>query len=356
MHLPFGSVTLDVPEPGWYLDHVLSAAEPGNFGRLGPVRARQARWDLRAQQAKDAARTAEERAAVRVALRHGLVLTRGQAREAGLDEPALRRLVRAKRWHIPWRGTLSPLPPDNAVLKALQATGAALRRPRSAVSHPSACVLHGLPLLREPQAPTLTVEEARAFTGHRGVALHVARLPAGDTTEWFGAAVTTIARTVIDLARIEGRAAGLVAADAALAERLVTVEALERAVRDAVRRPGVTRAADVVRLADPLAESPLETLTRLCCHDAGLPRPELQARIETAAGVFRVDLLFRARRVVVEADGALKYRGDSNSLWREKRRQEALERAGYRVVRVTWSDVVHHPDETVHRIRAALGA
>lgn len=41
---------------------------------------------------------------------------------------------------------------------------------------------------------------------------------------------------------------------------------------------------------------------------------------------------------MLEADGRAKYTDDE--LWREKRRELALTRAGYRVVRVTWSDVV----------------
>jgi very-short-patch-repair endonuclease len=57
----------------------------------------------------------------------------------------------------------------------------------------------------------------------------------------------------------------------------------------------------------------------------------------------------------VEADGALKYRGDANALWKEKRRQEALERAGWVVVRVTWNDVLREPRQTAERVRAALG-
>jgi very-short-patch-repair endonuclease len=56
--------------------------------------------------------------------------------------------------------------------------------------------------------------------------------------------------------------------------------------------------------------------------------------------------------VVLEADGRMKYRGDE--LWREKLRQERLERLGYRVIRVLWRDVMYRPTETIARIRRAL--
>jgi very-short-patch-repair endonuclease len=61
-------------------------------------------------------------------------------------------------------------------------------------------------------------------------------------------------------------------------------------------------------------------------------------------------MLWRAARVVLEADGKVKYTG--RELWREKLRQERLERLGYRVVRALWSDVTARPDELVQRVRS----
>ena len=43
------------------------------------------------------------------------------------------------------------------------------------------------------------------------------------------------------------------------------------------------------------------------------------------------------RRLIIEADGRLKYGGDE--AWTEKKRQLALMRAGYSVERVLWSDL-----------------
>ena len=80
-----------------------------------------------------------------------------------------------------------------------------------------------------------------------------------------------------------------------------------------------------------------------------MPAPELQVWV----GGYRVDLLWRAQRVIVECDGRVKYARDE--LWREKRRQEQLERLGFRVVRVLWADVTRGPSETAERIRHALG-
>ena len=114
----------------------------------------------------------------------------------------------------------------------------------------------------------------------------------------------------------------------------------------------VRRARRVLALASPLAESPLETLTRLRLHDSGLPMPELQVEVDAFGTVYRVDMMWPAQRVVLEADGRLKYTGDE--LWREKVRQERLARLGYTVLRVMWSDVRDEWPATAARIARAL--
>lgn len=89
-------------------------------------------------------------------------------------------------------------------------------------------------------------------------------------------------------------------------------------------------------------------------HALGIQQPEQQVDIHGRTGAFiaRVDFLFRAARVVVEFDGAVKYAGADgrDALVREKRREDALRALGYRVVRLTWADL-RRPE----RVRALLG-
>ena len=61
--------------------------------------------------------------------------------------------------------------------------------------------------------------------------------------------------------------------------------------------------------AEPRAESPLESVLRLRLHDDGFPPPQLQAEI---AG-FEVDMLWPKQRLVLEADGRLKYTDGAKS-------------------------------------------
>jgi very-short-patch-repair endonuclease len=65
---------------------------------------------------------------------------------------------------------------------------------------------------------------------------------------------------------------------------------------------------------------------------------------------FIADFLAPAQRLVIEVDGA--YHGERGSA--DCRRDAALERAGYRVVRVEASLVVSDLEGALDRIRAAL--
>ena len=338
----------------WWSDALMLVAEPGG-GAVGPARMRQAGW----QHACEELVGGEYPRVAALAARQGFVLSRGQARLCGLPDRDLRRLLRNRTWTAPRRGILCPLPlrvderphggsPEIAVAAVVCARAALT------ASHESAAILYGLPILTAPVRIQLTTPNASAGGGWADCLVHAAPTPRAELTDWFGTPVTTVARTVIDIARSGGVAAGLATADATLHEGLLSREQLAASLRRARRRPGVRSAARVVELADSRAESVLESLTRLCLIGAGLPVPEPQGTVGTHRGGYRVDLLFRAHRVVVEADGRLKYRRDEGALWREKLRQEAIERAGYVVVRVTWDDVVRHPEETIARVRRAL--
>ena len=81
-----------LPDPDWYLDHVIVPSGPERHA-IGPARAWQAGWEARAYEDRGS-----PSAAVRLAARQGFVITRSQARELGLSDAEVRRLVRAEAW------------------------------------------------------------------------------------------------------------------------------------------------------------------------------------------------------------------------------------------------------------------
>ena len=116
-------------------------------------------------------------------------------------------------------------------------------------------------------------------------------------------------------------------------------------------QPGLGRAAE---LAEPKAESAMETRLRLLLVLAGLPRPEAQVPLHDANGRFvgRPDLYYRTHRLGLEYDGGT----HRNSLAHDDRRQNRLLSAGYRLLRFTAADVHRAPDSVVAQVRAVLAA
>jgi len=228
-------------------------------------------------------------------------------------------------------------------------------------SHESAALVHGLELWPAPSRQVTVSRPGRdrvlPLRGTApGLVLHGRAVPAADRCERFGAPVTTPARTIVDLATDRDFTTALVAAESALRGGAVTAAGLRAAVATMRATGGAPAAArEVVEAAGPESESVLESLSWARFLEHGVELPRRQCWIGSPADrIGRVDFLWSRQRVVGEADGLEKYRADPESLIREKLRQERLERAGFTVVRWTWTDMVGKPAATIARIRAAL--
>jgi transcriptional regulator with AbiEi antitoxin domain of type IV toxin-antitoxin system/uncharacterized protein DUF559 len=229
---------------------------------------------------------------------------------------------------------------------------------RSVGSHHSAAQAHGLAMLRSGAADLVHVTRSPAdrgsSTGRPGIRVHKAALPAGDVTKRRGVPVTSVARTVVDLARTVPFAAGVVVADSALRDKQATRGELETVVARCERWPGIQRARRVVAFADPGVESVLESISRVAFHEHGLPPPELQVWVggdDEITG--RVDFLWRRHRTIAEADGAIKYTGAARAL-AQLNRDARLREAGFEVVHFTWAEITRVPAQVVGAIRAAF--
>lgn len=301
-----------------------------------------------------------ERAAAASAAGLPLVATTAQLARRDISRKVARARVARGTWVAPLKGTVAAITAADLVADgpwlaarrrhALMCIAATLLNPGHVVCARSSAVVRGLPTLKVPARPELYVPSGRV-TRRPGACR--SRLGDDDRTSWLGVPITSVARTVVDVARRDRRD-GLLVADAALHEWLCTPAQIDEAIAAAARRPGIAVAREVLRLADRRAESALESLTRLNIADEGLPLPELQVEIAVPAlrKVYRVDMLWRAQRLVVELDGREKYSADE--LWSEKRREDALRELGLRFLRLTWFDVAHDWPVTADRLRRAL--
>ncbi len=163
--------------------------------------------------------------------------------------------------------------------------------------------------------------------------------------------MTSVARTLVDLAAMlsfrELRRA-LAEADY---RRLLCADEISLALKSG--RPGsraLRRALDqhLPQLAQTL--SVLEEHFLELCDAAGLPLPEANAKV---AGM-RVDALWRAQRLIVELDGAAGH-GSRAQASRDRERELALRRMGFRVVRYTWRQITERGIEVVADLRCQLG-
>jgi hypothetical protein len=224
-------------------------------------------------------------------------------------------------------------------------------------SHESAAVLWGCDTVRLSEDVHLLQQGRPARRGRERLVRHHGDLPVSHRGEARGLPVTSPERTLVDCAATLPQDRALVIVDSGL--RLgadpATTETL-LAARSGTR--GIARARAVWALADARAESPGETLTRHVLHQRRLPPPDLQVPVATRRGVFRLDLGWPAQRLGLEFDGLVKYSGAfgrtaPEAVFAEKRRQDAIEDEGWRVVRVTWADLAA-PAELADRVARAL--
>ncbi|MGQ0464056.1 MAG: type IV toxin-antitoxin system AbiEi family antitoxin domain-containing protein [Sporichthyaceae bacterium] len=191
-----------------------------------------------------------------------------------------------------------------------------------------------------------------------GVNVKPATLPDADVTVLGCLPITSMERTVVDLARRIPKYDGVMLADNAL-RRGASADRLREVAAYCATWGGGTRATAVVEFADGRSESPAESLARCVFADFGLPAPDLQVELFDHAGkIGRVDLLFRDQGTVVEVDGKVKYtdpwRDPAAVLLEEKLREERLREADWEVVRASWDQLTQHPRDVVNRVRAAF--
>lgn len=147
-----------------------------------------------------------------------------------------------------------------------------------------------------------------------------------------------------------GRDHGVSVMDSLLNRRLLTPAGLVRAQRLASNRPGCAVTHPWWDLADGRAESPVETLARLRCVDAGIPPDELQHVVRDDSGRFlgRADLAWRlgdGRWLLVEIDSDA-FHTSAEQVRRDAARQNGLLSGGNHILlRFFARDLPHLPTQ-----------
>lgn len=218
----------------------------------------------------------------------------------------------------------------------------------SVVSHGSAAVLHGLPVWATA-IEKVHVTCHRSGQGKRRSVVHVhgAALPPEDLAVVDGIVVTSLARTVLDLARTLPMEQAVAAGDAALRLGLHPAE-LGLGLLRMECWPGVRAARRAVDFLDARSESVGESVSRVRMHQDGVPAPDLQHEILGPHGevIARVDFYWHEQRVAGEFDGKFKYgrllkpgQPAEEAVFDEKVREDRIRDEDHGVVRWIWRDV-----------------
>ena len=236
----------------------------------------------------------------------------------------------------------------------LRCCGVALLLPEgAAIGGSSAAGWHGADVAGPRDQVTVVRGADIRWRGPREVRVHRTDLDPADIELHDDVPVTTALRTAWDLAALESLGTAVAALDALLRSRAVEQRALAGMVHAGAGRWGVTRVRRAVGLVDPRAESPPESRVRVALVMAGLrPVPQYAVRADGRL-VARVDLAFPEERLAIEYDGA--YHFDGIQIARDDVRLRALLDAGWRVIRLSASDL-RDLDAVVARIRAELEA
>ncbi len=267
-----------------------------------------------------------------------------QLRALGRTHDAIRRDARSgELGRVRHGGYSLDEAPDTAEQRhrLLLATTVPLLTEVSALSHASAGLLWGLPVpSRLLTRVHVTRDGASGGTIRTSLHRHVQPLGEWEITDLNGMRVTSLARTAIDLGCQVRRDEALAIMDAAWRQLGGADELVERLALPTGRR-GIGAARWAIAHANPLAESPGESLSRylMIVHQVKLPLLQYEVRDQNGRLIGQSDFAWPEHGVLGEFDGRVKYEQDVDAVMREKQRENRLRNLGWWVLRWTWADL-----------------
>lgn len=221
------------------------------------------------------------------------------------------------------------------------------------LSHRSAAALWGL---LPPSSIAIDVTRPKEFRSRPSVRAHCSAIRPDEVARVDGIPVTSMPRTLFDLAAIVNRhqleSAFNEVEVQGLTDRLSVVDLLKR-------YPG-RRGAAVLRaiMADEkkargVTKKELEKRFAAVIAGTDLPRPRRNADLAVAGRFFEVDCLWQAQRLIVELDGRFVH-GTWRTSERDRERDRLLVADGWRVVRITWRQLRDDAPAVIADLRRLL--
>ncbi len=225
----------------------------------------------------------------------------------------------------------------------------------AALSHRSAGAVLGV----RKAASSFIEVTAPGFTGRsrKGIRVHGCELAADEVFTHNGIPCTTLSRTILDLAAVlPVRGIGAVVETAERLEMfdlrsLSILLGRHRGKRGTAKLRRVLAAfnAEVLR-----ARTESEARFFHLCVDHEIAPPLVNRFVEAGGERFEVDCHWPQARVIVEVDSP--FHDTTAARIRDARRDAALARDGWTVLRCRWVDITEHPEPLLATLRRALAA
>jgi hypothetical protein len=229
-------------------------------------------------------------------------------------------------------------------------------RSRPVLSHQSAAAIWGIPVLGDSRGLVHVLTTVAAGTRtENGFRRHAADIAEDDVVERDGVRVTSLHRTLIDLARDMPFASAVVSLDWSLrppvehAPPRTIIGELQEYFDQFPSPRNRRRVHRALEFASPLAGSPGESASRAVTHELGFPAPILQFEVTDRRGVAGIaDFGWPEHALLGEFDGLVKYTRDMTRpgenvdaiVVREKIREDRMRATGRRMTRWLWKDVM----------------
>jgi predicted transcriptional regulator of viral defense system len=289
--------------------------------------------------------------------RQHLVFTLDQLLAAGMSASGVRKRTAAKRLHRIHRGVYSLVPPDQLTWRGRYLAAVLACGDGAVISHREAAALHNLRPSNRRQidvtVPRRSAPKVHGLNVHRSLTL-----TAADVTVVDDIPCTTLARTHLDLAAVVPLQQTERALNQADAMGVLNLRALAEQLQRNPHAPGAPQLRTALELYTPdtaPTESDIEETFVALCRAAAVPAPERQVWFTLNDGEepFRVDFAWRAQRLVLEADSRT-FHGTARAFEDDRRRDQRLARARWRVVRVTRRQLETDPASVVTLVEDLL--
>lgn len=296
-------------------------------------------------------RALRERELAALAQRQHGVVGRDQLMALGLGDGAIKARLQLGQLHRIHRGVYSlghgRLTVRSRWLAAVLASGDG-----AVLSYRSAAALWGL---MRPRWSPVDVTSGHGRPGRDSIVLHRSPLHDDERTVEARIPVTSVARTLLDLAGVldgDGLRRAFEEADRL---KLLSMPELERVCARAGRRKGIPALRHLAAAArEPVkTRSPLEDRFAEFCreHLRDLPAPLTNVSILD----HEVDAYWPSHRLVVEMD-SWEFHGHRAAFESDRARDAKMQAAGYRVIRLTYRQLETEASRIAAQLHKLLGA